>query len=416
MATVLAPSGRSALLARSPSSTRVATILKGDNWLLKRELDAVCDHVEIPWQEVRRTEIELPEGARWDFFGKDLTETIRTRWSQWEMGEEGLTSKARMSRSLGVYDWVMQEKPQAVVVWTDAYPELRAACMAAKALGIPSFEVVHGGFHVYVHGHWELKSFVDWHLGSWEYRAWKQFFEVGGECVATGLPNMDVWARQDVASLRIKARHELQIPDIATVVVYLGDTPFERTAWQDRGLAEGAFLQFLKDWRTARKIIPNPHLLFKQHPYDRAHTLAWYEGLVKDVAKIEDNYTLIDDNLVLALMAGDLLVGPRSTAMISGLLLWIPSLIVDYTPFFEEHLYRGMGFEVARRPEEVLSKLVGICTDSQRMLELIGETAKGEKWFAGAPGASQRAVSVIVKIAEGKEIGEEDWCPASLSA
>ena len=405
------PSGRPDDVA-DLGGLKIAGILKNDNCRLKALLGEA--YVEIPWRKLTRTKpLPLPDDASWVFFGKDLGPSVRGDWSVYHVEPEYLTCEQRLNRALGVYDWVMEAKPDAVVVWTDAYPELRAACLAATALKHPSFEIRHGGFATYTHGHWEARGFASHRLGSWEYRAWHKFYDVDGEAVATGNPTLDVWSKADTSALRETARRELRIPTAATVVTYLGDTPFERTAWQDRGLADGTLAQFLSAWITARRIVSDAHLIFKRHPYDVRNSLDNYRALIEKGAKLTTDYTLIDDNLVLALAPSDLCVGPRSTAMISALMLGIPSLIIDYTPFFEEHMYAGRGFEVARTPIDILSKLVYILTDSRRMGALIDETPGGVVWFSGAQDcmASVRATRVIAKVTRGEALSESDLCP-----
>jgi len=392
---------------------QIASILKGDNHFLKIELDSRLlelggKRVVVPWNVVKRgREWPLPRDAQFEFFGKEISEPILAQWSKIPWGDEKLTLEQRFDRALGTYDWIIQTKPDALVTWTDSYPEMRAACMAMKAIGRPVIEVAHGAFHVYTHGHFEAKAFCDWRLGSWEYRQWHNFYKIKADCLASGLTNMDVWAKQDLELLRATARHELEIPKVATVVCYLGDTAFERNAWMDPKLADMGLVHFLRDWMVARKLIPNAHLIFKKHPYDRGKTLEQYKELIEGIG-ILDNYTLVDDNLVVAIAPSDLLVGPRSSAMISGLMLGIPSLIVDFTPFFDEHNYRGMGFEVAREEPEVLSKLVELTTDSSRMISLIDQTQKGSAWFSGAQDkqASDRASEAILRIAMGENPSE----------
>lgn len=403
------PLGRPADLA---GERPVALLLKGDNWRFREELKQRLPIAVVPWNiRVRQGRYDLPEMSA-KFFGKELGPELRKAWVNGALGEEALTCEQRMARALGVYDWTIETKPAAVVTWTDAYPECRAALMAARDLNIPAIELVHGGFHQYTHGHWDTKAFSTHKLGSWEYREWHRFYGLSGEVIPTGLTNMDIWARADVRVLRASARHELRIPEQARVVCYLGDCVYERTPWQDEAMGWANLLQFCRSYRLAMEMVPDLHIIFKKHPYEIDKTAQFYHELFAEKMKIKENYTIIDDNLPLALAASDLTAGARSSAMVSGLMLGIPALIIDFLPFFEEWAYKGRGFTWARRPEEILSQLVHVFTDQNRMDSLIDETEAGARWFSGAQDgwACERAASAIEKLVAGGEVGEECYC------
>ena len=126
MAQVRSDSGRPVDLDGG-ESLKIASILKNDNWRLKRELDSRCQRIIVPWNVAKRGKTwPLPADADFTFFGKNIGPRIRETWAGMPWGEEKLSCEERLDRALGTYDWVLKTKPDALVVWTDAYPEARA--------------------------------------------------------------------------------------------------------------------------------------------------------------------------------------------------------------------------------------------------------------------------------------------------
>ena len=397
-------SGRSSWL---DDNCRIAGVLKqSNNYLLVDELGS--NFIPIPFKELSREgTFSLPTSSSFNFLGKDLTTKIKSNWNRRPMADENLSIERRMARALGVYDWVLKEKPDAIVVWTDVYPEMRAAVMAGNDLNIPTFEIVHGGFHPLMHGHFETKRYAKYSLGSWEFRRWHQFYGCGSEVVPTGSTQMDVWARANLDVLRAKARHAMEIPPFGVVVCYLEDAAFERNPLSDQGVVDNQLLEFLNTFKLLETLVADPYLVLKMHPYDKQNTPHSRKDQLKEMGI--KNYTIIDDNLPMALAASDITVGNRSTAMVEGFMLGIPAVITASEPYFEAEWYEGMGFEIVRSNDNLLSKLVGVLADSEKMIDLINATDRGARYFGSDGLASLRAIRVIDKVLKGESVGEADY-------
>lgn len=342
----------------------------------------------------------FPTDVRFDFLGKDITDRVRR-------GEKGFVAK--MQDGVKAYEAVLVAKPDAVVVWTDEYPEGRGMCMAAKELGIPSIEVRHGATHPYRHGHWAAVKYADWTLGSWDYRDWHLFYELPGDVVATGAVTQDPYAKVKVGDLQLTARHELQIPLEVPVICFLTDAVFGRNAWSDVGLAYGQAITFFKAFRQLQEIVPGVQLVVKKHPYDKGMGAKDFEKALNGVGIVKD-YAVVEEPLVLALGASDLVCGNQSTAMTSALLMGIPCMVLGYEPFFPSHVFEGRGFAVVRNPKDVLGVLVDLLVGADRKMErLLEGTQKGGLYFGSDGDAWWRVARTIERLAGGKEVDELCW-------
>lgn len=322
--------------------------------------------------------------------------------------------RREFEKGLWGYEWVRRHKPASVVVWNDAYPLGRGACLAARDLEIPSVEIIHGLSHTYRIGHWETKAFADWKLGTQEYKMWAEFYGVGAKIVVTGSPLGYPYAGADLPLLRDTAKGELQIPSEAPTVCFLTDAAFGRSSWGDQGYSIGAFVEFAKAWAMIQRIIPEAHLVVKLHPQeysrkDDPRGPEKYEAALREVGVVE-NYAIVDDNLPLALGASDLTVGLQSTAMSLGLMLGLPAVIMGYEPFFPRWLYEGRGFKVVGEPRELIRLLTELLL-GRGMEELIEETKEGARFFVGNEDgqAGARCARAIERITDGGEPDDRCW-------
>lgn len=361
----------------------------GERWV-----DVGFEGLEIP---------KVPEGidGEWTFLKRDLAPRVKAQWD-WlrPMYEKGIKG----------YEWVRKYSPKTVVVWNDSYPDTRGMCLAAKDIGSTSVELVHGLTHVYRIGHWETRSYVDWKLGTPEYKMWADFYGLGAKVIPTGTTLAHPYIGLNDGEVRTTARAELKIPDGAPVVCYLSDAAFGRSAWADQGYSVGAFVEFAKAWAMVQRVVDGAHLIVKLHPMEHSRRgVEKYEKALLDVG-ITSDYAIVDENLPLALFAADLTCGLQSTAMAIGLTLGIPCVILGYEPFFPVWLYEGRGFKVVREPKGVVRAVTELLL-GYGMDELIDETREGAKFFTGATDgfAPSRMARAIEAIAEGREPGDECW-------
>lgn len=305
------------------------------------------------------------------------------------------------------YEWVLKNKPDALVLWTDTYPEHRGAIIAARELGIPSIEVIHGHTHPIRPGAIERKDWASHKLVTEGYQRWHEFYGKGpATLVRTGSPSHDIFAGADLPSLRLIARHELELPEHAAVVTWLCDVPFSRSAWSEHSRTSWAFGEFLKSWAILRDIVPNLFLIVKLHPRETVTVQRYQHVLAK--FGIKDNFIVMTDPLITAIAASDLMIGPRTSAFADALMLEVPCVCLAYEPFFEVPLLQEKGVMFLRSPEEVLGRLTEVLLGTEGMKALLERTTDGAWYFAGAVdgGATRRAIMAIDSIARGRNVPE----------
>lgn len=353
-------------------------------------------------------------GLSWDFLGKDVSEGMNFQWPVIERA---------FRQAKFCYDWVHENRPDAILLWNDEYPMYRGAILAAKDLGIPTAELVHGNIHTKKLGHWGSARHCDWVLGATEeFRDWYAHYHPDrvDRVIVTGSVPQDPYAGLDlVDDLRPTSRFELNIAAGMPVVTFLTDAVFNRGAWQDPALRYQAALDFFKAFRIARMALPNLHLIVKVHPYEgriedpeQRVTAEDYQKVLK-ACGITDNYTIMDDEpIIMAVAPADLLVGCASSAMATGYHCGIPSLILGYEPFYDAEKHNGRGALVARDEGDLLHKLTSLLLDTELMGQLIRETPKGAEYFSGTEGkAAWRVAQAIKTIAAGEVPGEEALAP-----
>lgn len=391
------------LAGKSP----IAGIVKGND---QRVLDALGELYEpIPWEGLKaQGEFLWPDDLKVEFLGKDLTPRLSKRWSNMRMGEEGLTIRERLIRAVGVYDWVLKRGPEAVLVWNDEYPETRAAVMAGNDLGIPTIELVHGGFRALQHGDPHASAWAKWKLGSWQYRDWHTANRLPGRVIVTGISHMDPWSRTNLSLARSIARKSLRIPETAPVVLFLEDAPFERTPWGMVEFGKEIQHEVLRAYKTAEGILEGLQLIVNLHPADRDSTPTGYQETLKRYG-ITTNFSILDENLPLCIAAADIAIGAKASSIIEGLHVGLPGIVCEFRPFFDPKPWMGRGMVVVTDPREVASKLVHTLTDSNLMGRLIRETGKGAAYFGTDGLGAVRAEMAIREILKGKDPGEECW-------
>lgn len=385
----------------------LAGIVKGND---QRVLDALGEAFEaIPWEGLKASgDFLWPDDLEVGFLGKDLTPRLSKRWGAMRMGEESLTIRERLQRAVGVYDWVLKRRPEGVLVWTDEYPETRAAVMAGNDLGIPTIELVHGGFRAFQHGDPHASGWAKWKLGSWQYRDWHVANRLGGRVIVTGISHMDPWSRTNLSLARSVARKSLRISEAAPVVLFLEDAPFERTPWGMVDFGKEIQHEVLKAYKTAEGILEGLQLIVNLHPADRDSTPQAYQETLKRYG-ITSNYTILDENLPLCIAAADVAIGAKASSIIEGLHVGLPGIVCEFRPFFDPKPWSGRGMVVVTDPREVASKLVHTLTDSNLMSQLIRDTSKGARYFGTDGLGAQRAELAIRAILAGKEPGESCW-------
>jgi hypothetical protein len=367
----------------------------------------------IPRQEAPvESWMEWP-GVGWDFLGKDVTEGMKLQWH--------LITK-HLQQAKFCYDWVYENRPDAILLWNDEYPHYRGALTAAKELGIPTAELVHGNIQTKKLGHWSSIKHCDWVLGAtWEFRDWYEFYnpEHVGRVVVSGSVAQDPFAGMDQQpEVRQTARDELRLGLDVPVITFLTDAVFKRGAWQDPALRYQSALDFFHAFKLLRLVRPDAHLIVKVHPYEGVDLAGHHRDVtptdyqkVLEASGITQDFTVLDDPLVLAVAASDLLVGNASSAMATGYHFGVPSLVLGYEPFYDVKKHDGRGAIVARDGCDTLEMLCKIIMEKDLMDNLILETTRGVDYFSGTQDgrAAQRVAEALKAIAQGETPGEGCW-------
>jgi len=353
--------------------------------------------------------LDLPEGLAKvlppvppldvSFLGRDVSEALRKRIED--------RKKIALEEAVACYDWTIEQKPELVVTWNDSLPPQRAMVMAGKDLGVPTVEIEHGQMHQYLHHHFETKRFADWIFATYEYRAFHEFYKMQGTVVPTGSPKFDMIAEIDGELLRQEARKELRFKDHHYVVTYLGNWMTRRSAWHDNGLAVNAFLEFAHAYQQIKAMVPELQLVFKKHPSDLYRIEEWRADL-KDMGIFKD-LTLVDEELEIALGAADLVVGPRSSAMVEAMILGIPCLAFEYLPMVDEWQFENRGIKMLRDPAKIMHAMFDLLMDEDKRIEVLQGIPEGLRYFGCVGGAGARVVRGLQLLLAGKEPDEGCW-------
>ncbi len=365
------------------------------------------DGLEMPRDaSVLQDWMAFPQEGKFFFLGQDLAKRMKMQWGRIMIDLQ----KAKFS-----YDWVHEHKPDAILFWTDEYPNARGAITAARESNIPTVEVVHGSIHTEKLGHWAGKKHADWIIGaSWEFRDCYKAAnpELVDNIIVTGNVTQDPYATAN-HEVRAAARQELQLGSCPTVT-FLTDAVFKRGAWQDPALRYQAALDFFHAFKMLRYVIPDLQLIVKVHPYEKMNkkqvTTEDYAKLIK-AAGISKNFTIMDEPLVVAIAAADLIVGNASSAMATGYHFGVPALVLGYEPWHDHQKYADRGALCARNERDILPMMSSILLNEHSMFNMVRATERGVEYFSGTKDgkAAWRCVQAAKAIAQGQRPGEECW-------
>jgi len=357
---------------------------------------------EVTWDKVpanllRPTIPPMPPISA-GFFGRDISPQVAKILKRRAAG---------LPEAMAAYGWVLETKPDMVVVWTDAYPNQRAMVMAGNELGIPTVELKHGQMHQYLWGHWETKQVAKWVFATHGYREFHRFYTGGGTVIPTGTPHLDKLCEVDIDRLRGDARKEFRIKEEQIAVCYLGTWLPKRSAWQDPGLSAKSFFAFCDALRKVRLLIPDLQIIFKKHPNDKASLAKWKEDF--EFMELGTDLTIIDSPLEMAIAASDLVVGQQSSAMVDAMIFGVPCIAFDVRPTVDEWSFNQRGIRMVRDPEMLGNAMLEILMDEDKRIELMTGMAEGVKYFGGVPGATNRVTRALRRLLIGLEPDEGCW-------
>jgi hypothetical protein len=267
----------------------------------------------------------------------------------------------------------------AVVVWTDAPPDERATVLAARHLGIPTFEVVHGATNTYRQGHFEYESYVDYVLAPGQHEAdFRKFYGSSANVVVTGKPSFD-WITQsgDLCLTRDQAREHFKVPEKRPVIMYAMTWRHPFSVWErdtdpgDREVIE-AHMNLLP--------LCNSFLLIKPH-YSQG-TREYADALRKhcDEQGVTD-YAVMTGGPIVPLTMSDLVVTHKSSIIVECMLLDIPAVMFEFRERNDFSWFKGYGAELVAHREDLYSAMARCLLDKATKERLAAERPLGREYF-----------------------------------
>lgn len=300
-----------------------------------------------------------------------------------------------------VIDAITSCKPDAVIVWTDAPPLPRLVCIAARARGIPTFEITHGSFNTYRQGHFETESYVDYVLAPGQEEVeFREFYGSSARVVVTGKPTLDWAATVDRAEARRQLVEASGISPKRPIILYGMTWRHPFSTWErDRDLGES-------DVFNAHKMLLNvckPYLIIKPHP---VMAQGWFAERLKaqcDEAGMTD-YAVTTMPVSSILPACDLLVSHNSSLLVEGVLCDIPAICFSFREWNDHGFHSGKGVECIGKREELLGAMARCLLDRSTKDRLADERVAAKHYFNGPNDgkATERVAETIEKLASSR--------------
>ena len=314
-------------------------------------------------------------------------------------GYLGLTMEQKIqcivSAAPQVIDAVTASKADAVVVWTDAPPLPRLMVLAARARGIPTFEITHGSFNTYRQGHFETESYVDYVLAPGQEEVdFRAFYGSKANVVVTGKPTLDWTTTVDKPLIRSQLCEQAGIT--RRPIVMYGMTwrhPF--STWErDKDLGESEVF-------SAHKMLLNvckPYLIIKPHPV--MANMAERVRAMCDEAGMTD-YAVSTMPVSSILPGCDLLVSHNSSLLVEGILCDIPSVCFSFREWNDHRFHSGKGVECIEKREDLLAAMARCLLDAPTKDRLAQERVAAKHYFNGPNDghATERVLNTIEKLA-----------------
>ena len=287
----------------------------------------------------------------------------------------------------------------ALVVWTDATPMMRAAVLAAKQMGVPTFEVTHGALNTYRQGHFECESYVDHILAPGQEEAdFRTFYGSDVDVIQTGKPSLDWIANTDIVSTRQAIREQLGLPDRRPIVIYGMTWRHPFSTWErDRDLGESDVARA----HMALQHVCSPFLVIKPHYCMGSPAVAervkqaWSEaGAVE--------FAVYNGPVRGLLPAADLVVSHKSSLLVEAVLLDIPAIGFDFRERNDFRFYPARGIEWVERRDDLLPAMLRCLLDRPTKNRLATERESAKHYFNGPNDgrATQRAADAIENLSE----------------
>ena len=292
-----------------------------------------------------------------------------------------------------VIDAITASGADAFVVWTDAPPLPRLMVLAAKARGIPTFEITHGSFNTYRQGHFEVESYVDYVLAPGQEEAdFRAFYGSKAQVIITGKPTLDWTAMVDKPLVRGTLMEQADIRK-RPIVLYGMTWRHPFSTWErDKDLGESEVF-------NAHKMLLNvckPYLIIKPHPV--MANMAERVRVMCDEAGMTD-YAVTTMPVASILPACDLLVSHNSSLLVEGILCDIPAICFSFREWNDHRFHAGKGVECIERREDLLGSMARCLLDAPTKDRLASERVAAKHYYNG-PNDGCATERVVTRIEE----------------
>lgn len=293
-----------------------------------------------------------------------------------------LATKVQMwvAKAPQVIDRIREAAPDAIIVWTDATPMNRIAVLACKRLGIPSFELTHGCLNTYKQGHFECESYVDTILAPGQEEAdFRSFYGAEAKVEVCGKPSFDWMASADRLAMRQQIRDGFRIDPRRPLIVYGMTWRHPFSTWErDKDAGFGTVMEAFMNLQP----VCRPFLVVKPH-----YSIASPETVEKVKTMLEENgvtdFGILCGPTRSILPAADLLVSHKSSLLVEGVLLDVPSVGFDFRERNDFDFYRCRGIEWVDKRDELIESMARCLLDRKTKERLATERQAAKHYFNG---------------------------------
>lgn len=280
----------------------------------------------------------------------------------------------------------------ALLTWTDAPGPQRAAVLAAKSLGIATFEITHGSFNTYRQGHFECDSYVDCILAPGEEEvAFRRFYGCTNRIEITGKPSYDWIVSCDKFTERKAVREKLHLPDRRPLILYAMTWRHPFSTWErDTDLGEATVIEAHMNLQA----VMAPYLVIKPH-YVALDSVHQIKTMLEGLNVVEYAVTSADPAIILP--AVDLLVSHKSSILAEAVLLGIPAIGFDFRERNDHAFHLGKGIEWVDRRADMLPAITRCLLDRPTRDRLAEERETAAVYFNG-PNDGQAALRCVAAI------------------
>jgi hypothetical protein len=275
---------------------------------------------------------------------------------------------SHVAGALDGLEYIDDDDLAGCLVWNSVQPTSRSLCLAMQTRGKPAFEIDHGCFATYLHGHFESDPAAN-----------------------------HIFCSEEMAAFLLSYGYPL--------VLRTTTWTHSMSRWSDQELvvrkAEEAFLHAFMQLQNvlpvslAYSIRPNLGMDPEQVSRD-----------MKNIG-IEDGFVTKDANLKDLIQAADVVVSPKSSAAVEAVLLDRPAIVVDFRPQLDVWAWENRGILPCRTSAELPHLILKCLADEETQDKLAKERPEAKLWFNGPGQAAERIAQEINRICSSSQVEQE---------